>query len=133
MLDFDQKICLNSIMITKEKRYNNIISCNIFFKKALDDIGLKNNYIGYYYLVKIINLLINENVKAVSFYKNIYPQVAQIFNKSVCTVERNIRVLIDNCWNKNMKEILNCKFIKNKPSCCKFILIIKNYILSLIN
>ena len=120
-------------MNSKEKKYSSLISGNLFFVKVLDEIGLKNNYIGYYYLVIIINLLVNENVPASSFYKNVYPIVAEIFNKSACTVERDIRILIDKCWSDKMKEVLHCKFLKIKPSCCRFIVLVKNHILSLIN
>ena len=120
-------------MNSKEKRYYGVISCNLFFIKALDSIGLKNSYVGYYYLIEILNLLINEKVPACSFYKNVYPVIAIKFNKSACTVERNIRVLIDNCWDDKLKRVLNCKFISKKPSCCKFINYVKNYILSLLN
>lgn len=120
-------------MNTKEEKFYSIVSPNLFFIKALDNIGLRNNYTGYYYLVEIVNQLINNNVKQSSFYKNVYPIVAQKFNKSVCTVERNIRVLINNCWSKTMSNNLKCQYIIKKPTCCRFISIIKNYILSLIN
>ena len=120
-------------MNSKEKKYSGMISGNLFFIKVLNEIGLKNNYMGYYYLVEIINLLINEKVKASSFCKNIYPVVAEMFNKSACTVERDIRILISKCWNEKMRLILQCKYVKAKPSCCRFIVLIKNHILSLIN
>ena len=119
-------------MNTKEEKYYKVVSCNLFFINALDKIGLKNNYIGYYYLIEIINLLINENIKSSSFYKNIYPSVAVKFNKTSCTVERNIRVLIDNCWTEELKYNLNCRYMCKKPTCCKFINLIKNYILTLL-
>jgi len=120
-------------MLTKEERYSKLIAGNLFFIKVLDDIGIKNCYVGYYYLIGIINLLINEDVKARTFYKNIYPVVAERFNKSVCTVERDIRTLINKCWNEQIKNVLNCKHLRCKPTCCKFIILIKNYILSLIH
>lgn len=119
-------------MSTKEKRYFKVISCNLFFINALDKIGLKNTYTGYYYLIEIINLIVNENIQASSFYKNIYPSVAVKFNKTSCTIERNIRILIDNCWTEDLKSILNCKYMYKKPTCCQFINLIKNYILKLL-
>ena len=84
-------------MVTKEKKYLGLVSDNIFFIKIFNDIGLKSSYIGYYYLIAIMDMLINKEFKAKSFCKNIYPVVAKLFNKSVCTVERDIRILIDSC------------------------------------
>ena len=119
-------------MKTKEEKYFKYISSNTFFIHTLDKIGLKNNYIGYYYLTEIINLLVNQNIEGASFYKNIYPLVAKTFNKSSCTVERDIRILINNCWNDKLKNNLKCNHMLRTPTCCQFIRLIRNYILSLL-
>ena len=114
-------------MNTKTEKYNNITTGSLYFTKILKEIGLNDKYTGYYYLIEIVNLVINENIKPIKFYKNIYPLVAIKFNKTECTVERNIRNLIDKCWNNKMQQNLNCRFLNRKPSCCRFVVIVINY------
>ena len=45
-------------MNTKEKRYLCFVSNNLYFIKIIENLGIKNNYVGFYYLVEIVNLLI---------------------------------------------------------------------------
>ena len=61
-----------------------------------------------------------------SFCKNIYPIVAKVYNKSACTVERDIRILIKKCSEAILIKKLNCT---SKVTCCKFIRSIYSYIL----
>ena len=84
---------------------------------------------GFYYLIEILNLLINQGIKVKSYSNQIYPIVALKYNKSVCTIERNIRNLIDKCWSVDLLKRLNIFYHGNKkPSCCKFIELLKMYI-----
>ena len=123
-------MCMN----TKEVTYGSQIANKRFFIKRITETGVKSNYIGFFYLVLIMDLLINKGYKAKCFYKNIYPIVAKKYNKSVCTVERNIRSLIDKSWENICSVCLICKQDKfAKPTCCGFITSIKNYILSCLN
>ena len=87
--------------------------------------------------IDIINILIysiialtyinKQNFK--SFYKDIYPVIALQYNKNNCSIERNIRHLINQHWLDGDKCLLHNICPGSKPSCCKFIYAIKNYLM----
>jgi two-component system response regulator (stage 0 sporulation protein A) len=114
-------------MTTKEIRYGAQMSHNIFIMKQLDNLGIKRKYLGYYFLLDILTGIINQTSRVQSFSRQIYPEIAKKYDKSACTIERNIRNLIDNCWNQELMQKLNV-FLISKPTCCKFIYLVKNYI-----
>lgn len=105
-------------MNTKNIRYGNLISEKYFIKKCVKKCGVSQDYTAHYFLVDIIDLLVNENKKVKSFSKEIYPLLAQKYNKKDCTIERNIRNVID----------IRYKDEENKPTCQKFIQMLANYV-----
>ena len=115
-------------MTAKELKYGHTIAGKIFFMKQFDALGIQKRYLGYYMLIEIMEVLINKDSKIVSFSKQVYPIIAQKFSKKICTVERNIRNLIDRCWNENIIQKLNIKNTKVKPSCLDFVYMIKDFI-----
>lgn len=118
-------------MCKKYDRYGQLIQGNKYFINQLNELGIKQNFTGYYYAIDILDILINQGVRSKSFSKYIYPQVAKKYNKSECTIERNIRNLIDKNWNEELKAKLNCRFNDGeKPSCKELIFMIKDYIMS---
>lgn len=114
-------------MSTKENKYGHAVADKIYFIKCLNELGLTKQYIGFYYMVLILDLLINGNVADKSFCKNVYPIVAKTYNKSACTVERDIRILIEKCDKTKLAKKLN---FASKITCCKFIRLINKYILN---
>lgn len=113
-------------MYTKEKRYGSYVNKSIYFANWLNDLGLSAKYTGYYYLVKILDIVINGEIKVKSYSRQVYPSVASSFNASVSTIERNIRSLIKNCWSDEIANKLRFKNVK-RPTCCRLIsLIVKN-------
>lgn len=116
-------------MSPKEIRYGKNISGNIFFIKQLDELGLNRKYTGFYLLVEIMQVMINEQRIIKSFSEQLYPIIATKYGKTVCTIERNIRSIINKCWNNDMMEKLNAYYpAGEKPTCRVFIYLIKNYI-----
>ena len=115
-------------MSTKEIKYGDKISSNVFFSMKLVEIGVNKAYIGFFYLVDILDILINSDIKISSFSKDVYPIVAKKYDKTEWTVERNIRHLISVCWCVKLKNILNYSNNLKRPTCNKFIKLIKNYI-----
>ena len=115
-------------MTAKEKRYIDKVANNLFFVNQLDCLGISRRYLGFYMLIDIMQLMINEGIAVFSFSKQIYPVVAEKYNKTVWTVERNIRNIIDKCWNMDLMTKLNVYMI-DKPSCCDFIYAVKTYIM----
>lgn len=117
-------------MSKKTEEYEEKVCKNYFLIKRMGDLGITNDYIGYYYLVDIMNLLINEAKTFRSFSKELYPYLAEKYNKNLCTIERNIRNLRDKRWDKGLKLKLSKFWDKDKkPSCSKFIYLIKNFVL----
>lgn len=115
-------------MTVKEKRYKDKIAKKQYFVKHMDYLGLSKKYMGYYQMADILHLMINENLHVVSFSRQVYPIIAMLYNKSEATIERNIRNLIDKCWEKAKEKLSSFWVKKEKPSCCEFIHLIKNYI-----
>lgn len=117
-------------MTAKEIRYGHTVAGKIFFMKQFDELGIKKRYMGYYIMIEIMQILINEDSRVVSFSRQVYPIIAKIFSKNVCTIERNIRNLVDKCWSKEMMIKINLQ-VKDgeKPTCTDFIYMVKNYIL----
>ena len=53
----------------KIQEYQDKVSKNYFLLKRMGDLGITNEYIGYYYLVDIMDMLINEAKTYRSFSK----------------------------------------------------------------
>ena len=136
MFDIVQKSCYiidnkGENMSNTEKKYTNIINSNLFIDKVLEGLGVDKSYVGYYFLLDIMDLLINHNIAVRSFSKEIYPIIANKYENNVASVERDIRNFIDKNWRNKMRgELLPFWYSDTKPTCCKFIYIIKSYILT---
>lgn len=117
-------------MTLRQTKFKAVIAKYIYFMKQFDFLGISRKYTGYYYLVEIVQYLVNQDVFITSFSKQIYPLVAQKFNTTECTIERNIRSLIDHVWTLEIMEKLNVYLPNRKPTCKEFIFMIKNYIIN---
>ncbi|MCQ2564448.1 MAG: sporulation initiation factor Spo0A C-terminal domain-containing protein [Clostridia bacterium] len=116
-------------MNKKEQICSQFVTSNYYLQKKMTTLGISSKYIAYYYLVDIMDLLINEDKKVHSFSREVFPFLAGKYQKNGCTVERNIRVIIGTFWDKTLKKKLqNFWQREDKPSCCEFIYLIKNYI-----
>jgi len=116
-------------MSNTERKYSNIVAKNKFFVKQLDNLGFNRKYLGFYMLIEIMGILINEGVRVTSFSKQVYPIIANKYGKSCCTVERNIRSLIMKSWSVDLMQKLQKYYPESfKPTCRDFIFMIKNYI-----
>ena len=117
-------------MNTKELKYGQSIEKKVYFVKKLDELGIQRKYTGYYLLIELMEILINQETKVNSFSKEVYPMIADKFGKTSCTIERNIRSLIKNSWCDDLMVKLNVYYVGLKrPTCREFIFLIKNYIL----
>ncbi len=116
-------------MSNKERKYKNIVSENIYFVKQLDNLGFERKYLGFYMLIEMMNLLINKKMHVVSFSRQVYPMIAEKYGKTCCTVERNIRSLIEKSWNLDLMVKFQTYYPQGeKPTCRDFIFMVKNYI-----
>ncbi|MCI5509690.1 MAG: sporulation initiation factor Spo0A C-terminal domain-containing protein [Oliverpabstia sp.] len=69
-------------------------------------LGIHRTYKGYHYLVTTLELAATDDHNLLFLSKNIFPIVARKYNTTVYCVERNIRTVIQNCWNSPCREIL---------------------------
>lgn len=120
-------------MCCKQEKFGDKIKGSKFFILILNKLGVSKKYTGYYYLVQILELLVNYGVDSKSFYKEIYPEVGGYFNTEGWTIERDIRHLLNRTWNEDMALKLK-DFWKSeeKPTCRKFIFVLRDYIMSLL-
>ncbi len=116
-------------MSTKEMMYGDKIATKIYFIKMLDELGIQRKYTGYYLLIELMEVLINQGRKIVSFSREVYPQIAGKYGKTACTVERNIRSLIEKVWCIELMKKLNVYYVDRKPRCREFIYLIKDYVM----
>ena len=101
----------------------------IYFKMILEGLGVKKKYIGYYCLLETLNLIINAKGIVRNFQREVYPFVSAKMQVSQCTIERNIRNLIDKCWTYSMMERLGVYYPEGrKPACRQFVFLVKRYI-----
>ncbi len=118
-------------MSNTERKYVEVINSNLFIDKVLEGLGVDKSYIGYYFLLDIMNLLINHGMSVRSFSREVYPIIADKYNKNAISVERDIRNFIDKNWRDKMRsELVQFWSSQDKPTCCKFIFMLKSYILT---
>ena len=117
-------------MYKNELRYGEICTKNYYLRKKFNDLGITKKYTGYYFLLDIEDEIINKSRTIKSFSKEIYPELAIKYNKNDCSIERDIRNVISKLWDNGLKEKLNSLWITDdKPTCCEFIYLIRNYVL----
>lgn len=116
-------------MTAKELKYQANIDDKFYFVKKLNLLGIEKRYMGYFFLIEIMNILINEMPdRVVSFSRQVYPLVAERYHVSVCSIERDIRNVIEKSWSFDMMTKLKVYYSNNqKPTCRDFIFMIKNY------
>lgn len=106
------------------------MSKNFFIEYKLLKIGFRNDKIGYYYLIDILDILINEGRIVHNFSKEIYPEIASKYNRNICTIERDIRSYINALWDIVLKDKLADFWMDSaRPTCRQFIFLLKTYIM----
>lgn len=101
----------------------------IYFKLILERLGVKKKYIGYYFLLEVLDIIINGDVVIRNFQQQVYPCISEKMKVSLCTIERNIRNLIDKSWSYSMMERLGVYYPNGKkPACRQFVLLVKKYV-----
>lgn len=107
-----------------------LIVGNYYFDYRLRDIGVPRKYIGYYYIIDILDLLINSGKTYRCFSREIYPYIAEKYNCGESTIERDIRNCIDKYWESEARQNFSYFWRKDKkPSCKEFIFTLKSYIM----
>ena len=98
----------------------------VYIMQKLNEFGLYKKSVGLFYLIKILDYIMNEERDIVSFQEDVYPFIAEFFGVDERTIERNIRnFIMIVCRDCNNVEIVNNL---QGLSCCKFIYKIKDMI-----
>ena len=115
----------------KAEKYSIYLKQHYYFNRKIRELGITINFIGFYYLAEIMELLINQGLVVRSFSKQIYPILAEKYCKKECTIERDIRNVINTFWCKTLKDKLGKYWSgeREKPTCQELIYMIKNYII----
>lgn len=119
-------------MCRREDSYFKQVDKNYYINKRLMYLGIETKYTAFYFLSDILRKMINEGVRVHSFSRQIYPLLAQKYNKNDCSIERNIRNLIEQRWSIISLKLTDYWQKTCPPTCCQFIKIIRDYIADLI-
>ena len=83
--------------------------------KTIRRFRISSKYKGYPLIIDAIEMYIENNGKSIKITKDIYPILAAKYNMSFGSVERDIRTIIETCWQNDkrlMEEILGYKNTK---------------------
>ena len=69
-------------------------------------LGINGTYRGYRYLCYGIKLCLEDEDYLLCISKLLYPEIARIFHTSGSSVERDIRTVINVCWEKGNRRLL---------------------------
>lgn len=98
-------------------------------------LGATTKYKGYAFIADSIKFAMNNQNKPLTITKNIYPHIAKKYDTTPINVERDIRTIINICWENNkkaMEEIAGRSLIY-KPTNSEFIDMVACYIINLDN
>lgn len=76
---------------------NNDTKC-LSVERLLRSMGANGRLTGFFYLIFIIEFLLNEESNKYLITKSIYPMAAKKYNVSPASVEHAIRTVINSCW-----------------------------------
>ena len=87
-------------------------------------LGIGATYRGYRYLTLALSLCYEDEDYLLGISKLLYPHIAQTYQTSVSSVERDLRTVITVCWERGnrelLKEISPCPLL-SKPTTGEFL------------
>lgn len=100
-------------------------------KEIVNLLGIPSTYVGLRYLTFSVSLAVQDEDSLLFVTKRIYPVVASKYQTSAACVERNLRTVINVCWDRGNRLFLNTiagYAVSHKPSAGEFIAMITAYI-----
>lgn len=102
-------------------------------RKLLLSLGIHSTYKGYFYLLRALEMAYEDETNLVYISKFVYPEVGKAYNTSAGCVERNLRTVVNGCWNSpffdRLQEISPQKLIR-RPTVGQFVDILYQYLKS---
>ena len=94
-------------------------------------LGIGATYRGYRYLVIAIDLWLRDEDYLLGISKVLYPKIAEICHTSVGSVERDLRTVINVCWERGNRSLLTtispCPLL-SKPTTGEFVDILTGHL-----
>ena len=100
-------------------------------KQTLRRLGITKPSKGYYAVILAVKLAMEEPLRLSYIFKEIYVDAAHSQRTSPFCIERNIRTLIEQIWQKGDHEYLDEVFkkpLEKKPTNTEFIAALANYL-----
>lgn len=94
-------------------------------------LGIGATYRGYRYLVCAISLCLDDEDYLLGISKLLYPKIAENYQTSVSSVERDLRTVISVCWergNKKLLEDISPYPLSSRPTTGEFLDITTGYL-----
>ena len=93
-------------------------------------LGVTSKYKGYYYLAEAVNMVMEQKDGNIKITKDIYPNLSKKFKSTPSNIERDIRTVINTCWetNKSGLDKIAGYPLKFKPTNSEFIDMIAYYL-----
>ena len=122
------KIRSDRLVATHRRSLSNYVT------RILINGNIKPSYYGFRLLRDAIIYCV-ENRSFTALEKEVYCEIAHTYNTTATAVERNIRTIIDRCWESSPERFcvnffgIPCKSIRQKPTAKEFISTISERIL----
>ena len=103
-------------------------------KSVLHQLGIGKTYSGYNYILRAIELILQNEDVLTNVTKILYIDIAKEYQTSQTCVERNIRKVIEVIWkhaddnSMQLQKIFGEKFLSIKPSNKEFLELLYEYI-----
>lgn len=123
----DRNTALADLAVLMKKWHNCADGATEIAQNLLFELGIPEHILGSPYLIKAIELVVQDKRLIKSITKELYPAVAQYFNTTGSRVERAIRHGIELAWDRGDMDVLQRYFgftvssIKGKPTNSEFI------------
>ena len=99
-------------------------------ERLINELGINSTYYGYRFLHYAILLAVRDSSYLLSITTGLYPAIAEKYNTSVYSVERNIRTVVTACWeygNRDLLKQISSYPLNLRPTTGEFIDIIVTY------
>lgn len=94
-------------------------------------LGISATYRGYRYLIYAVILCLEDEDYLLGISKLLYPMVAKKYQASTCSVERDLRTVINVCWergNKGLLKEISLYPLLTKPTAGEFLDILTHHL-----
>lgn len=76
--------------------------------KIIRQFGITSKYKGYRYLLDAIHIAAENYDECLKVTKDVYPVIAHKYGVTKVSVERDIRTVIEKCWDNNKHICRSC-------------------------